>query len=64
MTSEVHGEQPIHRLLKAMPVLDRIRFIRQYTNTLKTDEERGEFYKEIIRNGVITEKGLDNVKTP
>lgn len=56
------GEQSIHRALKSATVKDRIRFIREYSQTLDSDEEKLLFLEELIKNKVITEESFKSLE--
>lgn len=53
------GEDPIHRALKNKSMVERLRFIKEYSHTLKTDEDKQLFFKSMLENEVLTPENME-----
>ena len=59
---EENGEQPIHRVLKSRSVDERLRFIKEYSLELDTDDEKRDFFQLMLDNKILPEDFLERLK--
>lgn len=52
--AESKGEMPIHRSLRHSTIKERIDFIKRYSNTMRTPEEKMFFLQDLLKNKVIS----------
>ncbi len=60
--AQKNGENPLTRKLKRVSVKDRLRFIREWTSSMKTADEKLQFLRVLIQNKVLTQSSLEHIQ--